>query len=69
MTGERVEPVLILCKAVRFKWDTARALLMARQGPPPSAQALTEACEDFNRLSPSSARQMLRYWQSQAGGA
>jgi uncharacterized protein (DUF2336 family) len=69
MTGERLEPVLILCKAVRFKWPTARAVLRSRPGPRVSAQALTEACDDFNRLSPVSARQMLRYWQRQANGS
>jgi uncharacterized protein (DUF2336 family) len=69
MTGERLEPVLILCRAVRFKWPTARAVLQSRPGPRASAQALTEACDDFNRLSPTSAQQMLRYWQRQAGGS
>jgi uncharacterized protein (DUF2336 family) len=65
ITGERPEPVLILCKAARFKWPTARALLRSRPGPRPSTQALTEACDDFNRLSVTSAQQMLRYWQRQ----
>jgi uncharacterized protein (DUF2336 family) len=66
LTGERLESVLILCKAVRFNWSTARAVLLSRPGPRASAQALTEACADFNRLSPPSAQQMLRYWQKQA---
>jgi uncharacterized protein (DUF2336 family) len=69
MTGERLEPVVILSRAVRFKWPTARALLNVRPGVRPSAQALTEACEDFNRLSVTSAQQMLRYWQREAGGS
>jgi uncharacterized protein (DUF2336 family) len=69
MTGERLEPVLIMCRAVRFKWPTARAVLHARPGPRASSQALTEACDDFNRLSPASAQQMLRYWQRQASGS
>jgi uncharacterized protein (DUF2336 family) len=68
MTGERLEPVLILCKAVRSKWPTARAVLQLRPGPRVSAPALTEACDDFTRLSPSSAQQMLHYWQRQATG-
>jgi uncharacterized protein (DUF2336 family) len=67
MSGERPEPVLILCKAVRFSWPIARAVLASRPGPRPSAQALTDACDDFNRLSPASAQQMLRYWQRQRG--
>jgi uncharacterized protein (DUF2336 family) len=69
MTVERPEPVLILCKAVRFKWPTARALLQARPVPRACAQALTEACDDFNRLSPASAQQMLHYWQRQTSGS
>jgi uncharacterized protein (DUF2336 family) len=69
MTGERLEPVLILCKAVRSKWPTARAVLQLRPGPRVSAPALTEACDDFTRLSPSSAQQMLHYWQRQATGS
>jgi uncharacterized protein (DUF2336 family) len=68
MTGERLEPVLILCKAVRSKWPTARAVLQLRPGPRVSAPALTEACDDFTRLSPLSAQQMLHYWQRQATG-
>jgi uncharacterized protein (DUF2336 family) len=69
MTAARLEAVLILCKAVRFKWPTARALLQSRPMPRASAQALTEACDDFNRLSPASAQQMLRYWQGRSGSA
>src|SRR5262249_49551266 len=69
ISGERFEPVLILCRAMRFKWPTARALLQARPGPRASAQALTQACDDFNRLSVTSAQQMLQYWQRQASGA
>jgi len=69
MTGERLEPILILCRAVRFKWPAARAVLQSRPGPRASAQALTEACDDFNRLSTASAQQMLRYWQRQASGS
>jgi uncharacterized protein (DUF2336 family) len=69
MTAARLEPVLILCKAVRFKWPTARALLQARPVPRASAQALTGACDDFNRLSPASAQEMLRYWQRQGSGS
>jgi hypothetical protein len=69
MTGERLEPVLILCKAVHSKWPTARAVLQLRPGPRVSAPALTEACDDFTRLSPSSAQQMLHYWQRQATGS
>src|SRR5262249_26373912 len=69
MTAARLEPVLILCKAVRFKWPTARALLQSRPGPRVSARTLTGACDDFNRLSPASAQQMLRYWQRQADAA
>jgi uncharacterized protein (DUF2336 family) len=65
-SGERLEPVLILCKAVRCKWPTTRSVLKLRPGPRVSVPALTEACDDFNRLSPASARQMLRYWQKQA---
>jgi hypothetical protein len=61
--------VLILCKAVRSKWPTARAVLQLRPGPRVSAPALTEACDDFTRLSPSSAQQMLHYWQRQATGS
>jgi uncharacterized protein (DUF2336 family) len=68
MTGERLEPVVILCRAVRFKWPTARAVLQARPGSRATPQALAEACDDFNRLSPASAQQMLRYWQRQTSG-
>ncbi len=64
MTGARLEPVLILCKATRFKWPTVRAVIHARPAPKPSPEALTEACDDFNRLSLASAQHLLQYWQA-----
>ena len=62
--GERLEPVLVLSRAVGFVWPTARAVIHGRPGRKPTPQALTAACSDFNRLSAGAARQMLRYWRA-----
>jgi uncharacterized protein (DUF2336 family) len=62
--GERPDPVLILCKAVGFGWPTVRAIMMAqpsRKGM--TSQALDVAYSNFERLSPSTAQRVVRFWQ------
>jgi uncharacterized protein (DUF2336 family) len=63
-SGERPDPVLILCKAVGFGWPTARALIMARPGSKDTSnQALDAAYSNFERLSVSTAQRVVRFWQ------
>jgi hypothetical protein len=69
MLAERVDPVLILCKSAGFGWPTARAVMTARrsrQGMP--TQELDEACANFEKLTPSTAKRVVRFWQVRPGG-
>jgi uncharacterized protein (DUF2336 family) len=68
MSGERPDPILILCKASGYAWPTARDIMLARPGnrgkAPPSIEA---ANANFDRLSPSTARRVVRFWQITPG--
>jgi uncharacterized protein (DUF2336 family) len=64
MNGDRIEPLLILCKAVGFEWSTTRAVIQVRQGVRrTSAKEVADSCDDFNKLSYSTARRVVRFWQ------
>jgi uncharacterized protein (DUF2336 family) len=65
MNGDRIEPLLILFKAVGFDWLTARAVILIRpSGRRISAKDLEDICDDFNKLSYSTARRVIGHWQS-----
>jgi uncharacterized protein (DUF2336 family) len=64
MEDERPDPVMILTKAARFNWPTVRAIISARPGKQLSSQRLDEAYSHYRRLSPSTARQVVRFWAS-----
>src|SRR5215472_16347421 len=65
MGGERPDPILILCKSVGWGWPTARAIIMARVGGKgASSQGLDSAFANFERLSPSTAQRVIRFWQA-----
>jgi uncharacterized protein (DUF2336 family) len=69
MLAERADPVLILCKSAGFGWATARAVMTvrpSRQGT--SAQGLDEAHANFEKLSPSTAKRVVRFWQVRPAG-
>ena len=69
MDQERLEPFLMMCKAANFRWSTVRALLELRVRPGKSMQDfLTQACDDFNRLSPRVSQQALKFWQTKRAG-
>jgi uncharacterized protein (DUF2336 family) len=64
ISGERVDPILILCKAAGYGWATARAIIAARpSGKGTSGTALDTAFANFEKLSPSTAQRVLRFWQ------
>src|SRR5439155_14821477 len=68
MLAERADPLLILCKCAGFDWPTARALMTvrpSRQGT--STQGLEEAYGNFEKLSPVTARRVVRFWQVRPG--
>jgi len=64
MDGDRPDPVLILCKAVNLSWPTVKALILARRGGGgTSTQGLDAAFGNYGRLSTSTARRVVRFWQ------
>jgi uncharacterized protein (DUF2336 family) len=66
MAGERVDPVLILCKSASWGWQTARAIMSAMAGPGDlSSRDLDTAYANFERLSPTTAQRVMRFWQVQ----
>lgn len=69
MSGDRPDPVLILCKSAGFGWQTVKAVVMIRPGGKgTSTQALDAAYANFERLSPSTAQRVTRFWQIRQGG-
>jgi uncharacterized protein (DUF2336 family) len=64
MGGDRPDPVLILCKAAGLSWPTVKAVIMVRpDGAAMSAQGLDAAFANYERLSPSTAQRVVRFWQ------
>ena len=64
MAGERVDPVLILCKAAGMEWLTVRSIMTAQaQGKTPSRQNLDTAFATYDRLSAATAQRVVRFWQ------
>jgi hypothetical protein len=64
MAAERPDPVLILCKSAGWAWSTAKAIIMVRPaGARTSSQDLDAIHADFDRLSPSTAQRVMRFWQ------
>lgn len=68
MAGDRPDPVLILCKAAGFGWQTVREIILVRpDGKGTSTQTLDAAYANFERLSASTAQRVTRFWQIQPG--
>jgi uncharacterized protein (DUF2336 family) len=64
ISGERPDPVLILCKAAGYGWPTARAIITSRPGwKSLSTQALETAFSNFEKLSAPTAQRVVRFWQ------
>lgn len=69
MHGERPDPILILCKAAGYSWPTAREIILARLGNRgKSAPTIDAASANFDRLSVSTAKRVVRFWQVTPGG-
>lgn len=64
MGGDRPDPILILCKAAGWGWPTARAVIQSRAHIKTSSTALDNAFANFERLSPSTAQRVMRFWQA-----
>ena len=63
MAGDRPDPVLILCKAAGYGWSTVRTIILARPNGKVSKQALDAAFANFEKLSPTIAQRVVRFWQ------
>jgi len=65
MSGDRPDPILILCKSAGWDWPTVRIIIMARLGDKRAArQALDTAESNFERLSTATAQRVMRFWQA-----
>jgi uncharacterized protein (DUF2336 family) len=64
MAGEQPDPVLILCKSTAMGWPTVKSVVAVhpQRGNMPS-QALDTAFAHYERLSASTARRVVRFWQ------
>ena len=67
VTGGKPDPVLVLCKAMQYRWATVAAVMSLRlmAGSP----SLERACEQFERLSASTAQRVLHFWRARPSGA
>jgi hypothetical protein len=66
MTSDRSDPVLILCRSVGWGWATAKAIMSAMPGAgATSDRDLDAAFDNFERLSPTTAQRVKRFWQAQ----
>ena len=64
LAGDQPDPVLILCRAIGFGWQTARGIIALQGGgKAPSRQVLDDAFANFGRLSESTAQRVVRFWQ------
>jgi uncharacterized protein (DUF2336 family) len=64
MSGDRPDPVLILCKAAGLNWPTVKAVITVRPDVTgTSPQSLDAAFANYERLSASTAQRVVRFWQ------
>ncbi len=64
MEGDRLDPVLILCKAANLSWSAVKAVIQLRSaGIGIAAADLDAANLNYGRLSASTAQRVVRFWQ------
>jgi uncharacterized protein (DUF2336 family) len=64
ISGDRPDPVLILCKAAGLGWSTVKGIFQVHPNGKDIAQyGFDEAFANYNRLSISTARRVVRFWQ------
>jgi len=66
--SDRPDPVLILCRAIGLNWSTAKAIIMLRPDAKSASQGLDSAFANYERLSSSTARRVVRFWQVRQAG-
>jgi uncharacterized protein (DUF2336 family) len=66
VAADRPDPILILCKSTGWGWQTVKAILeVMPQCIGLSSRDLDMAYENFERLSPTTAQRVMRFWQVQ----
>jgi uncharacterized protein (DUF2336 family) len=66
MASDRADPILILCKSVGWGWPTVKAIMTVMpHGHAMSSRDLDAAYANFERLSPTTAQRVMRFWQVQ----
>jgi uncharacterized protein (DUF2336 family) len=66
LSSDRLDPILILCKSVGWDWPTVKAIIdVMPGGRTASATELDAAFVNFERLSPTTAQRVMRFWQVQ----
>jgi uncharacterized protein (DUF2336 family) len=66
MAADRPDPILILCKSVGWGWQTVKTIMAAMpDGHAMSSRDLDAAYANFERLSPTTAQRVMRFWQVQ----
>lgn len=67
MGAERPDPILILCKSAGWAWPTVATMIAMRPGGRSRPnQDLDAAYANFERLSSTTARRVLRFWQARS---
>jgi uncharacterized protein (DUF2336 family) len=68
--SERVDALLVPCKAAGFEWHTVHAILKARGTRLPISEGEIERIKvDYSKLSQPTAQRVLRYWQVREAAA
>jgi uncharacterized protein (DUF2336 family) len=66
MASDRADPILILCKSAGWGWPTVKAIMATiPDGHAMSSAELDAAFANFERLSPTTAQRVMRFWQVQ----
>jgi uncharacterized protein (DUF2336 family) len=64
MSGNRLDPLLILGRSVGFSWATVGALISARRESKLADQMLEATSDYYHRLTPQAAERVVRFWQT-----
>ena len=60
--------MLILCRAIGLNWSTVKAIIMLRPDGKSASHGLDSAFANYERLSSSTARRVVRFWQVRQAG-
>jgi len=64
-SSDRLDPLLILCKAAGLGWSTVKAIFLVRTNQKDTSnEFFDEALANYGRLSASTAQRVVRFWQA-----